>query len=676
MTFLKFIQQRGSIIVAVSVAAILGVMILPIPSFVLDILLSFSISLSIVILVTSIYIKKPLDFSVFPSILLLTTLYRLSLNVASTRLILLRGSEGISAAGQVIKSFGNFVVGGNYAVGFTVFLILIVINFIVITKGSGRIAEVAARFILDAMPGKQMTIDADINSGIIDEAEARKRRAIIAQEADFYGAMDGASKFVRGDAIAGLIITGINIIMGFLIGTLQKGLTISEAAQTFTILTIGDGLVSQMPALLVSTAAGIVVSRAGVETDLAKDISQQIILNPKTLGTASGVMVVLGLVPGLPHIPFFLLSAASGALAYVLSKPVVEEKEEKVDAITQEPSLEALMEIEPLTFEIGYGLIPLVQSENAELLNKIKAIRKQLAQEFGFVIPAIHIKDNLQLRPHEYSFLVRGIEAGRGEVMIGHYLAVTSAKAEAIEGIPTKEPAFGLPAFWISDKEAEKAQIKGYTVVDPATVIATHMTEMIKTHAWELLTRTEMQNSLDNISKNYPKLVDELVPTQMTLGSVQRVFQNLLKERVSINDKVTILETLLDYSSSTKDPEVLTEYVRQALSRFITKQYVSAGGDIKVMTLDPRFERELSQAIEAGGVISPDIVSKLIRAIENALLKDSLKGAMPLILCSSQVRRLLRRIIERILPSLVVLSNTEISPSVKLSITGMLRYED
>ena len=676
MNFLSFIRQRGDIIVAIAVVTILGVMILPIPPFVLDIFLSFSIALSIVIIVTSIYIKKPLDFSVFPSILLMTTLYRLSLNVASTRLILLKGSEGTDAAGQVIKSFGNFVVGGNYAVGFTVFLILVVVNFIVITKGSGRIAEVAARFTLDAMPGKQMAIDADLNSGLIDEAEAKKRRAFIAQEADFYGAMDGASKFVRGDAIAGLLIYGINIIVGFIIGTLQKDMTISEAARTFTILTIGDGLVSQMPALLVSTAAGIVVSRAGSETDLGKDISRQIILNPKTLGTATGVMIVLGLVPGLPHVPFFILSAASGALAYILTKPVTEEKEEKADTVMQEPSLDTFMEIEPLTFEIGYGLIPLVESGRAELLNKIKTIRRQLAHDIGFVIPSVHIKDNLQLRPHEYSFLMRGIEIGRSEVMMGHYLAVSSAKAEPVEGIPTKEPAFGLPAFWISDKEVEKAQVKGYMVVDPASVIATHLTEMIKAHAWELLTRTEVQNILDNISKNYPKLVDELVPTQLTLGSVQRVFQNLLKERVAINDKVTILETLLDYSASTKDPELLTEYVRQAFSRYITKQYASASGDMKVITLDPRFERELSQSIETGGVISPDVINRLIKAIENTFTVDTMKGAYPIILCSMPIRRFLKKITERLIPSMVILSNAEISPSVKLSITGVLRYED
>lgn len=676
MNFPGYIQNKGDIFVALGVLIILGVMVLPLPPFVLDIFLSLSLSVSIVILITSIYIKKPLDFSVFPSILLITTLYRLSLNIASTRLILLKGNEGIDAAGQVIKSFGSFVVGGNYAVGLTIFLILVIVNFVVITKGAGRIAEVAARFILDAMPGKQMAIDADLNSGLIDESEARKRRADIAREADFYGAMDGASKFVRGEAIAGLLITAINIIIGFVIGTLQRGMTISEAATTFTILTIGDGLISQMPALLVSTAAGLVISRAGKETDLSKDISRQILLNPKTLGTASAVMIILAMVPGLPHLPFFLLSAASGTLAYVLSKPSAEKEEEEQPAKVPEPSIESFMEIDPLTFEIGYGLIPLVESGKTELLNKIKAMRRQLAHEIGFIIPAIHIKDNLQLRPHEYSFLIRGMEMGKGEVMMDHFLAVASQKAEAIEGIPTKEPAFGLPAFWISGKDVEHAQMKGYMVVDPATVIITHITELVKSHVWELLTRSEVQNILDAVSKIYPKIVDELIPTQMTLGSVQRVLQNLLKERVAINDKITILETLLDYAPSTKDPDMLTEHVRQALSRYITKQYITSGQDIKVITLDPRYEKALAQALEANGAISPDIVSKLLKATERIITDNAARGIQPIILCSAQVRKFLRKITERFLPSLVVLSNAEISPSVKLQVTGVVRYED
>jgi flagellar biosynthesis protein FlhA len=676
MNILEMLQKRGDILFAVCVVAILGVMILPIPPFILDMLLSFSISISIVILITGVYVRKPLDFSVFPSILLITTLYRLALNIASTRLILLKGNEGIDAAGEVIKSFGSFVVGGNYAVGFTVFLILVIVNFVVITKGSGRIAEVAARFTLDSMPGKQMAIDADLNSGLIDEAEARRRRAVIAQESDFYGAMDGASKFVRGDAVAALIITAINILVGFLIGALQKGMPMAEAAKTYTILTIGDGLVSQIPALLISTAAGIVVSRAGSDSDLGKDITKQLLMNPKALGTASGIMVALGLVPGLPHLPFFLLSAASGGLAYVFSRPVIEEKEEKPEAEPVEPAIETFIEIEPLTFEIGYGLIPLVEAGRADLLNKVKAMRRQLAAELGFVVPAIHIKDNLQLRPHEYSFYIRGIEVGKGEIMSGYSLAVSSGEAERIEGIPTKEPAFGMPAYWINDKDAEAAQAKGYMVVDPATVIATHLTEMIKIHAWELLTRTEVQSLLDNLTKNYPKIVDELIPSQLSLGSVQRVLQNLLKERVPVNDLVTVLETLLDYAPSTKDAELLTEYVRQALSRVITKKYITGDSEMHVMTLDPRFERALSQAMEVGGAISPEVVNSLIRAIEKAVKTGKFTGIHPIVLCSPLVRRFLRKITERFLPSITVISTAEVVPSIKIYTTGVLKYED
>ena len=678
MNFLELIQKRGDVLVAVSVVSILGVMILPIPPLILDVLLSFSISLSIVILVTGIYIRKPLDFSIFPSMLLITTLYRLALNIASTRLVLLRGNEGIDAAGEVIKSFGSFVVGGNYAVGFVVFLILVIVNFVVITKGAGRIAEVAARFTLDAMPGKQMAIDADLNAGLLDESEARRRREIVSQEADFYGAMDGASKFVRGDAIAGLIITGINIIGGFIIGTIQKGMPLIEAVKTYTILTIGDGLVSQIPALLISTAAGIVVSRAGTDTDLGKDITRQLLIKPKAMGTASGVMVALGLVPGLPHVSFLLLAAISGSLAYILSRNLVEaeEKPEVKPKAQESLPIETFIEIEPLTFDIGYGLIPLVEDGDSDLLNKIKAMRRQLASELGFVIPSIHIKDNLQIRPHEYSLLIRGVEVTRGEIMVGHHLAVTAGEAEGIEGIPTKEPAFGLPAFWVNYKEVESAKTKGYMVVDPVAVIITHLTEQIKTHAWELLTRIEIQSLLDNLSKNYPKIVDELIPSLLTLGSVQRVLQNLLRERVPINDLVTILETLIDWAPSTKDTEILTEYTRQSLSRYITKQYLSPDGSVYVATLDPRFEREISQDMEARETIGPEIVNKLIRAIETTIREERFKSVHPVILCSSQARRFVRKIMERFLPSVVVLSNAEISPSVKLSTVGVVRYED
>jgi flagellar biosynthesis protein FlhA len=679
MAIVANMQKHGDVIVAVSVVSILGVMVLPIPAFVLDILLSFSISLSIVILVSAVYIRKPLELSALPSILLMTTLFRLSLNIASTRLILLKGNEGIGAAGEVIKSFGSFVVGGNYAVGLIIFLILVVINLVVITKGSGRIAEVAARFVLDAMPGKQMAIDADLNAGLINEADARRRRAVVAQEADFYGAMDGSSKFVRGDAIAGIMITGINILGGFAIGTLQQGMPIAEAAKTFTVLTIGDGLVAQIPALLVSTAAGIVVSRAGTETDMGKDITRQLFINPKVLLTAAGIMAFLGIIPGLPHIPFLLLSAAASGLAYALDQTATEKKQEEqkqIETAPAEPSIETFIALEPLTFEIGYGLIPLVDAGKPELLNKIKAMRRQLASDLGFVVPSIHIKDNLQLRPHEYTLLIRGNEVSRGEVMTGYSLAVPSESAQKIDGIPTKEPAFGMPAFWISERDAEQAQAKGYMVVDTATAIVTHLTEVIRSHAWELLTRNEVQTLLDSVSKSYPKLVDELIPVTLTLGGLQRVLQNLLKERVPINDLITILETLLDHTLVTKDAEMLTEYVRQSLSRFITKQYLAADGGVHVMTLDPRFERVLLQSLESGGVINPDVVTRLMKGVETAISSGRMKGMQPIILCSTQARRFLKKITDRFLPTMVVLSNAELYPSAKLYTTGVLKYED
>lgn len=675
MKILELLKKREDVVVALMLIAIIGVMLLPLPAFLLDIMLTLSISLSITILITSVYIKKPLDFSVLPTLLLIATLFRLALNIATTRLILLKGHEGVDSAGEVVKSFGSFVVGGDYAVGIIIFLILVIVNFIVITKGSGRIAEVAARFTLDAMPGKQMAIDADLNTGLIDDKEARNRRELIAQEADYYGSMDGASKFVRGDAVAGLIITAINIVGGLIIGTLQRGMPVADAAATYTILTIGDGLVSQLPALLISTAAGIIVSRAGKESNIGKDITQQILFNPKALVTVAGVLMVLGLVPGLPHIPFFIISALTGGIAYFITKA---EPEDEVAAAPQtaareEAKIESFLELDPLSLEIGYGLIPLVDESNGELLGKIKAMRRQLATELGFVVAPIHIKDNLQLRPHEYSFMIRGVEIARGEVMIGSWLAVASGAAEKIEGIPTKEPAFGLPAYWIDEKDVESAQLSGYMVVDTATIIGTHVTELIKEYSWELLTRTETQKLMDNISKTYPKIVEELVPASLTLGTVQRVLQNLLKERVSIKDIITILESLLDYSSITKDPETLTEHVRQALSRTITKQYLNEQGKLTVFTLDPAYEKLLSQS--EGGV-TPDVINRLVRSIESVLSSGKLKGAQPIILCSASIRKYIRKIVERISSSFVVLSSSEILSKTDLDIRGIVKYEN
>jgi flagellar biosynthesis protein FlhA len=676
MKILTMMQKKEDVMVAAALVMIIGVMILPMPPFLLDLMLSISISLGVTILITSVYVRRPLEFSVLPTILLIATLYRLALNVATTRLILLRGSEGVEAAGQVIRSFGSFVVGGNYAVGIVIFLILVLVNFMVITKGAGRIAEVAARFTLDAMPGKQMAIDADLNTGLIDEDEARERRATIAKEADFYGAMDGASKFVRGDAIAGLVITAINIIGGLLIGVFQQGIPVSEAAATYTILTIGDGLVSQVPALIISTAAGLVVSRAGTDSNIGRDISKQVLMNPRSLVTVAGVLMVLGIVPGLPHTPFFIVALIAGTMAYYLTR---KQKEDTVDEapaepVDEEPRIESFLELDPLSLEIGYGLIPLVDEPGAELLGKIKAMRRQVASELGFVVSPIHVKDNLQLRPHEYSFLIRGVEVARGEVMMGNWLAVASGEAAQIDGVPTKEPAFGLPAFWIEENEVEKAQISGYMVVDPATVIGTHLTELIRNHAWELLTRNETQKLLDNIARTYPKITEELVPANLTLGAVQRVLQNLLKERVPIKDIMTIFDTLLDYSPTMKEPEILTEYVRQALARTITKQYVNDEGRLTVFTLDPAYEKYFSHTEEGG--ISPDIINKLVKSIEAVLSPEKLKGKQPIILCSSSVRKYIRRIVERITSSIVVLSSSEIVSTTNLDIRGMVTYEN
>ncbi len=674
MKMLEILRNRGEALVALGVVVLLGVMLVPLPTFLLDVFLAVSIALAVVILVISVNLQRPLDFSVFPSLLLMTTLYRLSLNVASTKLILLKGGEGPDAAGHVIQAFGSFVVGGNYVVGFIVFLIIVVVNFVVITKGAGRIAEVAARFTLDAMPGKQMAIDADLNAGMINEAEARRRRQDVGRESDFYGAMDGASKFVRGDAIAGIAITGINIAGGFVIGVFQMGMPPVEAAKTFTILTIGEGLVAQIPALLISTAAGIVVTRTGSVTDMGKDIASQVLLNPKALATSSGILGVLGVIPGLPHLPLLLMAGILGGIAYVLRKTAASAEEPPAPA-KEEPRVESFIEVNTLALEIGYGLISLVDEPGGELLQKVRSMRRQVAKEMGFVVPSIHIKDNLALRPHEYSFIVRGIEVSRGEVMMGYRLAVSPDGKSPAGGIPTKEPAFGLPACWIEEKDVERAQLEGHMVVDPATVIVTHLTEIIRKHGWEILTRAEVQSLLDGIAKVYPRIVDELIPTHMTLGGVQRVLQNLLRERVPVNDIVTILETLLDVAPSSKDIDLLTEHVRQALSRYITRQFSAPDGVIPVISLDPRFESALTRAM-GGEPMSPDVVGRLLRGIEGCLEGVKAKGAQPVILCSLQVRRFLRRLLEKFAPSIPVLSSAEVSSTARISTVGMVKYEN
>ena len=681
---LENLQKKSDLLLAAGIMIILGLMIIPVPPIVLDMSLSFSITFAIVVILVSSYIARPLDFSVFPSVLLIATLLRLSLNIASTRLILTHGDSGTQAAGKVIQSFGEFVIGGNFVVGFVVFMILVIINFVVITKGSGRIAEVSARFILDAMPGKQMSIDADLNAGLVDETEARRRRQDISREADFYGSMDGASKFIRGDAIAGIIIMVINIIGGFLIGVLQKGMTVSDAIQTYTILTVGEGLVAQIPALITSTAAGIVVSRAATAENLGAEFTKQLLGNPKALASAAGVLGILGLIPGLPHVPFLMIAAITGTGAYFVNQSI--QKEEKkapaeVEAVKPVEDLESLLPLDPFTLEIGYGLIPLVEA-GAPLLARIKAIRKQMVTDMGFIVPPVHIKDNLSLKSTAYSILIKGVEIASGEVILKKYLAISpGTEKEKIEGIPTKDPAFGLQALWIDESGVDSAQLAGYTVVDVPSVITTHLTEVIKNHSHELLGKQDVQKLLDTMTKTQPKVVEELVPGLLSLGVVQRVLQNLLKERISIRDLQTILETLSDYSSITKVPDMLTEYVRQSLSRNITKQIQNPDGSVSVIVIDPQVERLMVEAIQTGpqGMqffnMDPVTVDKVVASMKENFEKGLIKGYQPVVLCSPATRRFVKKMAERISGSLIVVSNAEVAPNTKVYSIGAIRID-
>ena len=683
-TSMSALTRNSDVVMAIGVIGMLVVMVIPIPTFMLDIFLSFNITLSVVVLLVAMYTLKALEFSVFPSLLLLATLLRLSLNVASTRLILLHGNEGVGAAGQVIRAFGSFVVGGNYVVGMVVFLILVIINFVVITKGATRIAEVAARFTLDAMPGKQMSIDADLNAGLITDIEAKSRRVEISQEADFYGAMDGASKFVRGDAIAGIVITLVNILGGLVIGVLQQGMSVSTAAQNYTLLTIGDGLVSQIPALIVSTAAGLVVTRAASDSHLGNDMISQLTGQPRAVAIASGVLILFGFIPGLPTFPFIMLGCLAGGLAYMTfegKKAVMVKEEEEEEAVEKEKGLEKVEELLPLDLlelEVGYGLIPLVDTEQGgELLERVKSIRRQFALEMGMVIPPMHIRDNLQLKPNQYSIIIKGVEVAGGELMPGYYLAMNPGDVKAeIEGIPTKEPAFGIPALWIGEKDKEKAQIAGYTVVDLSTMIATHISEILKTHACELLGRQEVQSLLDNLALNHPKVVEELVPNLLSLGGVQKTLQNLLKEQVSIRDLLSIVETLADYAPITKNVDILTEYVRQRLARSITKQYKTPEGDIPLMTLDAEIEELVNNAIqhtehESYLSLEPALAQKILAQFNKAMGKFTSMNYQPIILCSPGIRPHLKKLTERFIPTLVVLSHNEIDKRVKLKSLGV-----
>lgn len=683
--FNKILNDSGDIGMVIAVIGILVAMILPVPSMVLDFLLALNITIAIIVLITVMYTVTPLEFSIFPSLLLVLTLFRLSLNVASTRLILLHGNEGQLAAGSIIKSFGSFVVGGNYVIGMIVFIILVLINFIVITKGSGRIAEVAARFTLDAMPGKQMAIDADLNAGIIDENEARRRREEIADESKFHGAMDGASKFVRGDAIAGIIITCVNIVGGFIIGVFQMNMSMISAAENYTLLTVGDGLVSQIPALIISTSAGLLVSRSSSKDQMGKEFGKHIFANPKPMYIGSFVVMLFGLIPGLPGVPFMLISALIGGSVYFFQKKYPSDPEnissalEKADG-TQEQGpedVEHLLTLDAMALEVGYGLIPLVDKEqDGSLLGRIRAIRRQFATEMGIIVPPIHIRDNLKLKPSEYRIVIKGVEINKAELMMNHLLAMDpGGVAQKIEGIATTEPAFNLPALWIPPEREEDAKFAGYTVVDNSTVIATHITETIRDNASNLLGRQEVQHLLDNLAKTHPKAVEELVPGFLPLGIVQKVLHNLLNERVSIRDFLTIVETLSDYASMSKDPDILTEYVRQKLSRSILGPFVQPDGVLPVVTLDQKIEDIFTRSIqhtEKGSYLSmePGVVELITSATKKEIEKMKEMNNQPIILCSPVIRRHLRKLVERFAALAMVISHAEILQDIRIQTLG------
>ena len=677
------IREYSDLLFILAVIIVVVMFMIPLPTFILDLLLTLNISFSLTILISAIYLTNPLELSVFPSLLLVATLFRLGLNVSTTRLIL-----GQADAGQVIETFGNFVVGGDYIVGFVIFVILVAIQYIVITKGAERVAEVSARFTLDAMPGKQMSIDADLSSGLITEAEARQKREEIRQEADFYGAMDGASKFVKGDAIAGIIITLINIVGGLVIGVIQQGMPITEALTTYTLLTVGDGLVSQIPALLISTATGIVVTRAASEGNLGEDFTNQIFSQPRTLLIVSVVIFLLGSLTPLPFIPFAFLSLSAGAIGYVLyqteqeelEEEEVQETEEEAEEYREEESMTDLLQVDPMEVEVGYNLIPLVVPEQGgDLLDRVSMIRRQCALELGIVVPPIRIRDNMQLEPNYYRVNLRGVEIADHEILVDKYMAMDSGMAtEEIQGQETTEPAFGLPALWVDEDEKEKAEMAGYTVVDPPSVIATHLTELVKNHAHELMSRQDVQDLIDNVKEDNPAVVDELIPDLMSIGQVQKVLQNLLKERVSIRDLSYILEVLADQAANTQDVAVLTEYVRQdALSRQISKKYKDDNDNINVITLNPQLEEQLSNSIEhteQGSylALNPDFAQQIYNSLSQEIQKANNQGYEPIVITSPILRYHFKELTEQVASDLVVLSYNELESYINVQTVGMV----
>jgi len=679
--------KRSDLGLAIGIMAILIVLILPLPTWLLDISLAFSLSFSILILMTCVFIRKPLEFSSFPAVLLITTMMRLALNLASTRLILENGATGTEAAGYVIQAFGHLIMGGNFVIGIIVFAILVIVNFVVITKGSGRIAEVAARFTLDAMPGKQMAVDADLSAGLIDEAEARRRRKDLEGESNFFGAMDGASKFVRGDAIAGLMIVAINIIGGIVIAVVQKGMSFGDATQTFTLLSVGDGLVSQMPALIVSTAAGLMVSKAGVEGATDEALMNQLSFYPQALGMASAVMGIVGLLPGMPTIVFVLLSAAIGATAWFAYKRkeetrVAEEKQEektKAEAAPKEEPIASALALDLLRVELGYGLLPLINDvQGHRITDQIKALRRQLATEMGFVMPSVRILDNMQLGANEYRISVKEVDSGRGELFPGSLLVMDPKGAPIdLPGTHTTEPAFGLPATWVSQNLREEANFRGFTVVDPGTVLTTHLTEVLKSHMSELLSYAETKKLLDELPADHKKLVDELMPSQISVTGVQRVLQTLLGERVSIRDLPAILEGIAEAVGHTKNPLYITEHVRARLARQLCHSNTAPGGYLPLIALSPAWEQAFAESIIGQGedkqlAMAPSQLQQFIQAVRARFDEVGQSGEMPVLLTSPMVRPFVRSIIERFRPQTVVMSQNEIHASVRLRTLGQV----
>ena len=666
----------------VLVVLILSMMVLPLPPLLLDLLFTFNIALSIMVLLVSMYTKKALDFAAFPAVLLFTTLLRLSLNVASSRVVLMDGHTGPDAAGKVIEAFGHFLVGGNFAVGVMVFIILVVINFMVITKGAGRIAEVGARFTLDAMPGKQMAIDADLNAGLIGEDEARKRRAEVAQEAAFYGSMDGASKFVRGDAVAGLLIMVINIVGGLIVGMAQHDLSLSSAASTYTLLAIGDGLVAQIPALVISTAAGVIVSRVATNEDVGGQLTGQLFANPQVLFLTAGVIGLMGLIPGMPNMSFLLIAggliwlgrrvakrAASVLKVEAPAPAAVPEFTEK-----QEASWDDVALVDPLGLEVGYRLISLVdRAQSGELLGRIKSIRKKFAQDIGFLVPVVHIRDNLEIKPHAYVIRLKGVQIGQGEALPGQWMAINPGQVSAtLPGTPTSDPAFGLPAIWIDSSLREQAQIYGYTVVDASTVVATHLNHLIHTHAAELLGRQEVQQLLDHVGKDSPLLVQDLVPKSMSLTTVQKVLKNLLDEEVPIRDMRTILEVLAEHAATVTDTTELTSLIRLALSRAIIQQIYPGNDALQVIGLDSSLDRILLQALSNSSGLEPGLADRLLRETQSAMERQMQQGLMPVLVVQHPLRVLLSRFLRRNLTQLKVLSQAEIPDNRTIKVTATI----